>query len=379
MSKAKAIKKRPIYVLDTNVLLYNPRAIYAFPDADVIIPDIVLGELDKVKTSRADRELRYRSRQISRILFEFTEHGKLTDGIPFGKNSIVRVISFNPAKGTPELFGNKNSDDKILAIAYQVNNESNGRPVTIVTNDLNMLLKAQTIGIKVEHPGEEFAYGGVKRTFYILKTKKKAAWSLVSIAAAIVALIFLPQITKYLGIQQTTNIPEGPPEIIQSLQDYQNQVKVLNAQKDTYEAMLKRNPKDLQALIGIGNIYFDLGRMSEDPKNHQKAIDYYKRALAIDPNNSSVRSDMGVEYFNLRMFDLAVKELEKVINKNPDFYQAYYNLGYVYYEGLGNPVKAKDYLTKSIEKAPKGSRFSYQSESLLRQIEGELKAHVKGR
>ncbi|MBI4733542.1 MAG: hypothetical protein HY779_01760 [Rubrobacteridae bacterium] len=70
---SKINKKRPIYVLDTNVLLYNPRAVYAFPDADVIIPDTVLMELDKIKTSRADRELRYRGREISRILFDLTD------------------------------------------------------------------------------------------------------------------------------------------------------------------------------------------------------------------------------------------------------------------------------------------------------------------
>ncbi|HZD60741.1 MAG TPA: PIN domain-containing protein, partial [Anaerolineae bacterium] len=202
MSKAK--KKRPVYVLDTNVLLYNPRAIYAFPDADVVIPDIVLGELDKVKTSRADRELRYRSRQISRILFELSANGKLTDGIPFGKNSTVRVMSFDPSRGTPGSFGSKNSDDRILSIVYQLKQESNGRPVAIVTNDLNMLLKAQTLDIKVEHPGEEFAYSGVKRALFRLKAQKKALWTAASVAAVIALIIFFQPLAAYLGIGQSS-------------------------------------------------------------------------------------------------------------------------------------------------------------------------------
>ncbi|MDI6716306.1 MAG: PIN domain-containing protein [Actinomycetota bacterium] len=372
---SKISKKRPIYVLDTNVLLYNPRAIYAFPNADVVIPDIVLGELDKVKTARLDRELRYRSREISRILFDLSSNGNLTEGIRFGKNSFLRVVSFDASKGMPEQFTSKNSDDKIISIAYQIKRDGGDRSVTIVTNDLNMLLKAQTIGIKVEHPGEEFAYGGIKRAFFVIKSHKQSFSTAVAVIAIIVILVFLPQIARYFGLQQTTQgTIEGPPELIKEVQNYQNQIKVLNAQKDTYESMLKRNPKDLQALIGLGNVYFDMGRMSEDPDNHRKAIEYYKRALEIDPNNLSVRTDMAVEYFNLNMYSEAISELESVIRKNPNFYQAYYNLGMIYYNGLRNLPKAREYFIKCIEKAPQGSGFAMRADSFIQQIDQEMKA-----
>jgi len=377
MSKVK--KKRPIYVLDTNVLLYNPRAIYAFPDADVVIPDIVLGELDKVKTSRADRELRYRSREISRILFELSESGKLTDGVSFGKNSTVKVISFDPAKGTPEMFGSKNSDDRILAIVYQLKQESNGRTVTIVTNDLNMLLKAQTLNIKVEHPGEEFAYSGIKRAFFMLKAKKKVVWASTGVAAVIALMIFFPQIAGYLGLQSSSSVPQGPPQLVQRFQDYQNQIKALEAQKDTYEAVLKKNPKDVQALVGIGNTYFDLGQISQDQKNYQKSIDYYKRALDIQPDNSSVRTDMAVAYYYLGTNDLAMRELEKVINKDKEFHQAHFNMGVILYQGENDPVRAKEYFENVIEKAPPESGLSLQAKEFIKQIDSQLKAHTKGR
>jgi hypothetical protein len=68
-------------VLDTNVLLADPQALLAFPDAEVVIPETVLGELDKLKTSRVDPDLRFRGREVSRMLFELSEQGSLIDGV----------------------------------------------------------------------------------------------------------------------------------------------------------------------------------------------------------------------------------------------------------------------------------------------------------
>ncbi|MDI6817393.1 MAG: PIN domain-containing protein [Actinomycetota bacterium] len=375
---SKINKKRPIYVLDTNVLLYNPKAIYAFPDADVVIPDTVLGELDKVKTSRADRELRYRSRQISRILFDLSEKGKLTDGISFGKNSIVKVMSFDPSKGTPESFSAKNSDDRILTIVYQVKQDTNGRPVTIVTNDLNMLLKAQALGVNVEHPGEEFAYGGVKRAFFKVKAQKKALTAVAAVAAVVVGMAFFPQIADYLGLRQGTAIPEGPPQLVQRFQDYQNNVKALEAQRDTYLAIIKNSPKDVQALTGLGNTYFNMGQLSQDKDSYQKAIEYYKKALAIDANQNSTRTDMALAYSYLGTTDLAIRELNTVISKDKDFYQAYFNLGVILLQEENDLLNARSNFIKVKEKAPKDSIFYVQAEEYLKQVEAQLNSQSKG-
>ncbi|MBS3908868.1 MAG: hypothetical protein KGZ93_04495 [Actinobacteria bacterium] len=376
MSKIK--KKRPIYVLDTNVLLYNPRAIYAFPDADVVIPDIVLSELDKVKTSRADRELRYRSRQISRILFDLSEKGKLTDGISFGKNSIVRVMSFDPGKGTPETFSAKNSDDRILTIVYQVKQDTNGRPVTIVTNDLNMLLKAQALGVNVEHPGEEFAYGGVKRAFFKVKAQKKALTAIAAVAAVAIALAFFPQITDYLGLEQGAGIPEGPPQLVQGFQDYQNSVKALETQRDTYLAIIENNPKDIQALIGLGNTYFNMGHLTQDKKNFQTAIEYFKKVLDIDTDQNSTRTDMAVAYSYLGTTDLAIRELNTVISRDDNFYQAYFNLGVILLREESDLLNARSNFIKVKEKAPKDSIFYVQADEYLKQVEARLNSQSKG-
>ncbi|MHB8842405.1 MAG: PIN domain-containing protein [Candidatus Aquicultor sp.] len=373
---SKINKKRPIYVLDTNVLLYNPKAVYAFPDADVVIPDIVLGELDKIKTSRADRELRYRSRQISRILFELSEHGKLTDGIPFAKNSVLRVMNFDPSKGNHDKFGSKNSDDRILSVVYQLKNESNGRPVTIVTNDLNMLLKAQTLGIKVEHPGEEFAYSGVKRALFRLKANKKPVWTTVAAVAIIALFMVLKQYPGVLGLQTTQAVPEGPADLMKQFSQYQSQVTTLNAQKDTYESILKKSPKDIQALYGLGNTYFDVAQVKQDQKTYQKAIDYYKKALDVDPSKSNIRTDMAVAYNFLGMTDIATVELNKVVTSDPSFFQAYFNLGVIKYQ-QNDLEHAKQFFQKVLEKAPAQSPFASQADGYLQQIDAQAKGAPK--
>ena len=80
-----------IYIFDTNVLLNDPHAIFAYAKAEVVIPQTVLSELDKLKTGRIDREVRFRGREFSRILFELSEYGPLTEGIPLDNDAVVRV------------------------------------------------------------------------------------------------------------------------------------------------------------------------------------------------------------------------------------------------------------------------------------------------
>ncbi len=67
------------YILDTNVLLQSPRAIYAFGDNDVIIPEVVLEELDRFKKELSENGAN--ARQIARMLDVLREKGDLTRGV----------------------------------------------------------------------------------------------------------------------------------------------------------------------------------------------------------------------------------------------------------------------------------------------------------
>ncbi|MBI5418794.1 MAG: tetratricopeptide repeat protein [Deltaproteobacteria bacterium] len=98
----------------------------------------------------------------------------------------------------------------------------------------------------------------------------------------------------------------------------------LNAlsQIDNYKEILKKDPNNLQALISIGNLYFDT-------RQDILAIEHYKKALAIDPRNVNVRTDMAVCYRRAGNPDRAVEELKKAISMDPRHAQSRYNLGII--------------------------------------------------
>lgn len=338
---AEECLRRDIYVLDTNVLLYNPRAIFAFPGAEVVIPDQVLGELDRLKTARADKELRFRGREFARILFDLSESGKLTDGIPFGEDSILRVVAFNHQK-VPDRLSAKNTDDRILSVVYLLQREMPDCHVTIVTNDLNMLVKAQMLDIPVTRSGEEFAYGPFRRSLVWLNSQKRALTIMAIILVAAAAIVFSQKILDPLSKQSQT-----PVWIQDRLQQYQ-------IQENGYQTILDKNPKDLQALIGLGNIYFDRGTIYKEAKYYQKAIEYYQKALDIQPKNDDVRLDMATEYYNLNMQDVALKEFDKVLANQPNYATAHYYVGIIL-KNKGDFSGAVRHFNRYLEVAPLGT------------------------
>ena len=88
------------------------------------------------------------------------------------------------------------------------------------------------------------------------------------------------------------------------------------------QGILKGDPGNLQALISLGNQYFD----SNEP---QKAIDTYGKVLKINPANADVRTDMAIMYRSLKDYDRAIKELREVAAHDPGHANSRYNLGIV--------------------------------------------------
>jgi cytochrome c-type biogenesis protein CcmH/NrfG len=90
----------------------------------------------------------------------------------------------------------------------------------------------------------------------------------------------------------------------------------------TLEGQLKTNPNDYEALVGLGNTYYDIN-------NAPKAIEYYERALKIQPDNAMVMVDLGAMYRQINDPDKAIELFNKAIELNPKLSQAYFNLGMV--------------------------------------------------
>ncbi len=99
-------------------------------------------------------------------------------------------------------------------------------------------------------------------------------------------------------------------------------------------ASLQSNPGDLNALIQLGNLYYDHGR-------YRDAIEWYGKALEIDPKNADVRTDRGTSYWSLGQADAAIAEFQRALASDPSHAQTLYNLGVVYLNGKNNPAEAR--------------------------------------
>jgi tetratricopeptide (TPR) repeat protein len=111
------------------------------------------------------------------------------------------------------------------------------------------------------------------------------------------------------------------------------------------QQMVARDPKNVQAWIGLGNDYFD-------SHQREKAIEAYGKALALAPNNPDVLTDQGVMYRETGAFDKAIANFEKANQLDPRHMQSLYNLGVVYAHDLKDASKAIKAWSQIIEANP---------------------------
>ena len=137
------------FVLDTNVLLHDPRSIFAFDDNNVVVPIYVIEEIDNFKRDLSS--LGRNARQVARYLDEFREQGRLREGVPLGAGKgSIRVI-FSERQLPPELRnGHSTTDDRILAVALDVREREPGLPAVFVTKDTNLRIRADAMGLRTE-------------------------------------------------------------------------------------------------------------------------------------------------------------------------------------------------------------------------------------
>jgi len=134
------------FVLDTNVLLYDPQAIFKFEDNCLIIPITVIEEIDRFKKDM--NETGRNARQFSRILDDLRKKGSLASGITMENGGCLRVEMYDEAimKALPHELREERGDNRILAIAIKLKNKEK-TPVIFVTKDTNLRIKADAIGL----------------------------------------------------------------------------------------------------------------------------------------------------------------------------------------------------------------------------------------
>lgn len=142
-----------IFVLDTNVLLHDPNAIYAFEDNDVIIPAVVLEEIDSKKRN-AD-EIGRNARYVSRLLDGLREKGHLHSGITLDNGGKLTVeLNHRSFVRVQEMFGEITNDNRILAVAlnYHLEEQQQDEPraVVLVSKDVLVRIKADVLGLNTQ-------------------------------------------------------------------------------------------------------------------------------------------------------------------------------------------------------------------------------------
>ncbi|QDU70424.1 PhoH family protein [Mucisphaera calidilacus] len=133
------------FVLDTNVLLHNPNALYMFDDNQVIVPFAVLEELDKFK--KANDDVGRSAREVIRQLDRLRQKGRLADGVAWNdKGGSIRVDFAEDVR--PKALTDQVPDNRIIGVAWGL--KERGFRSIMITKDINVRLKSDSLGIQTE-------------------------------------------------------------------------------------------------------------------------------------------------------------------------------------------------------------------------------------
>jgi len=141
----KSSTGRKTFIVDTSVLLYDKCSIHSFPGNDVVIPLIVLDELDRFKDKPG--LLGEYARYVNRYLDDLRNVGSLHDGVTINHDQTIRVdIDIHEI---PDSLDGNTGDNRIIAAALALKAASD-QPVVMVTKDINFRVKCDSLGIYSE-------------------------------------------------------------------------------------------------------------------------------------------------------------------------------------------------------------------------------------
>ncbi|NLU66629.1 PhoH family protein [Streptomyces sp. HNM0574] len=155
ISKKRTESDRRTYVIDTSVLLADPTAMDRFDEHEVVLPVVVVTELE---AKRHHPELGYFARQALRRLDEYrVRYGRLDAAIPIGELGGTLRVELNHSDTTvlPAGFRLGDNDSRILAVARNL--QAEGYDVTVVSKDLPLRIKASSVGLLAEEYRAELA------------------------------------------------------------------------------------------------------------------------------------------------------------------------------------------------------------------------------
>ena len=179
-------KNKRLYVVDTNVLMHDPTALFRFEEHDIFIPMMVLEELDAAKKGLS--EVSRNVRQVSRFIGEMMSHQgatDLTDGlelqIPDGLDlpqSRGRLFfqTRMPEKHSNLLRDGSFADNEILSTAVSLKESSEAQDVILVSKDINLRIKAAIVGVTAEDYFNDRALDDLSLLYKGMETRSQSFW-----------------------------------------------------------------------------------------------------------------------------------------------------------------------------------------------------------
>ena len=142
------MNSRKTFILDTSVLLYDKCAIHSFPNGDVVLPLVVLDELDRFKEKPGI--LGESARYVNRYLDTLRSMGSLHEGVKIENNQTIRVESDRSDK-IPKDLNEHGGDNRVIGVARYLKETSDlSTTVTVITKDINFRVKCDALLIESE-------------------------------------------------------------------------------------------------------------------------------------------------------------------------------------------------------------------------------------
>lgn len=170
MPRAKKQSEKKIFVLDTSVILFEHNAIMNFEEHDIGLPITVLEELDQFKKGNDTKN--FEAREFTRLLDKLAKDKSLQDWIPLngktrGSFKVVMEAGAGKEMDANDVFGEHKNDHRILNAALRMKDENPERKVILVSKDINLRLKAKSMGL----PAEDYETGKIKNVQSLRKGK----------------------------------------------------------------------------------------------------------------------------------------------------------------------------------------------------------------
>ncbi|GAA0180631.1 PhoH family protein [Clostridium sediminicola] len=283
---------RKTYVLDTNVILHSPHSILNFEDANVVIPEIVLEELDTFKKS--SNELGASARHAARLIDSFRKKGKLYRGVQLPNGGVLRVEMNHYDTQIPPSWDKRKADNRIIQVCKAL--KEDGEDVYLITKDIFERIKADSLDINTDDynekvvPEYESQYTGRKEIYISSKNINK----------------FYEK--KVLEIEDLV-IYNNKGDIISEIDFYDNEFLLIHScDSNKHTALAKVNKNKILPLM-----YKDINPLGITPRNIGQK--FMLEALNCNPNDVPLVIIKGPAGTAKTLFSIAVG-LHKILEEN---------------------------------------------------------------